>query len=126
MEGMITRKVELKGIGVFSTFKIFFAISLVFAVASFLVFKFFGMQLVSYVAGAIGDVQKFSLDLQSRFPEIFQNEILLSIFSAILIGVIIGLVTALSAAIFSIFAAMFGGVRVKIREKNPEKKTTYL
>jgi hypothetical protein len=126
MEGMITRKVELKGIGAFSTFKIFFAITLVFTVISFVVFHFFGMQVMSYVAGAVGDVRQFSLNLQSKFPEIFQNEIVLGVASSVLIGVIVGLVTALSALIFSIFAVLLGGVKIRIREKNPEKKTTYL
>lgn len=126
MEGMITRKVELRGVGFFSTFKIYFAITLIFMLVGLISFNLFGVQLMMNLAGWVAHVQQWIMSLREAFPTLFENEILMSFFSALLFGIIVGLLSAIGAGIFSIFASLFGGVKLIIREKNPEKKASYL
>lgn len=126
MDGLVTRKVELRGIGVFSTFRIYFAITLVFSIVGFIAFRLFGMQVISSLMGLIGNINSLMENLRTQFPNIFENEILSSVFAALVCGVVVGLMAAVGSAIFSIFATLFGGVKLKIREKTQEKKPGYL
>lgn len=126
MEGMVTRKIELRGIGFFSTFKIYFSITLFFSLISFILFDLFGFQIVATLAGWVGDIRQVLTDLQARFPQLFENKIFLALTQALLGGMIMGLITAVAVGIFNFFAAILGGVSIKIREKTAEKKTSYL
>lgn len=126
MEGMITRKVELKGIGALSLFKIYFTMTLIFSLVSFIVFNLFGSQLINFFFNVRIDFQQFLNNLRVQFPDLFKNEILMSLTASVINGFIVGLFAAIGAAIFSFFAMILGGVKIKIREKNLEKKTTYL
>ena len=126
MEATITKKVELRGIGFLSTFRIFFAITLVFSLISFIVFNLFGMQFSSMLLEWIGNVRQMVTDLQSQFPYIFENEILKFLIISILGGLVMGLIIGICVGVFSFFAVLLGGIKLTVREKNPEKKTGYL
>ncbi len=126
MEGMVTRKVELRGIGFFSVFKIFFSIILFFSLVFLILFDLFGFQIVGTLAGWIGDIRQLFVDLQTKFPSIFDNKILFSLFQSLLLGLILGLFIGIATGIFNLFVALLGGLSIKIREKTPEKKTSYL
>ncbi|MBI1883338.1 MAG: hypothetical protein HYS08_03925 [Chlamydiae bacterium] len=126
MEGMVTRKVEVRGMGAFSIFRICFAVTLIFSLVSFILVNLFGMQLTGYIAGTIGDIRIFISNLETHFPHLFQNEIVLSLMAALGIGLGVGFMTAFFSFVFSIFATLLGGIKITIREKNVEKKTAYL
>jgi len=126
MEAFITKKVELRGIGFLSTFRICFAITLVFSLVSFIVFNLFGMEVASMLLGIIGNVRQMVVDLQVQFPYIFENEILKFLIISILGGLVMGLIIGFCVGVFSFFAVLLGGIKLTVREKNPEKKTGYL
>ena len=126
MEGMTTRKVELRGIGFFSTFKMFFAITLIFSLVSYISISLFAMQMMMFVGEIMTNIRQFYVNLQTQFPSVFENQILVALISSVFGGVVVGVITAFSAAIFSFFAMLLGGVKIKIREKNLEKKSGYL
>ena len=126
MDGTVTKKVELRGIGFCSTFKIFFAAALIFSLVSFILMNLFGMQLAGYLIQILTSIQQFIMGLKEKFPALFENEILRALMVSIVNGIILGLFFAIGSGIFTLFALLMGGLKIKIREKAPEKKTGYL
>ena len=114
----VSKKVELRGIGFISTFKVFFGMTLVLSLIFMIAFRLFGIELAMQLAQAMFTLQGWIVKFQTTFPKLFSDPILSSLMFSIFSALITGIWIAISVAIFSLFAFMLGGVQLRLRERS--------
>lgn len=125
-KGWTAKRVELRGIGIVSAFRVFFGMTLVLSVLFLSVSKLFGFQILSWIGQNALRLQEVMIQLRSSLPAFLDNPIMTSFLSALVYALFVGIWITLSLAIFSFFSALLGGVQLKLRERSTPPKKQFL
>ncbi|MDP3981538.1 MAG: hypothetical protein Q8Q33_09015 [Chlamydiota bacterium] len=125
-DSWVSKKIELRGVGFLSTFRVFFGMTMVISLISMVAMQLFGMEIAMRLAQGVFTIQGWIAKLQSSLPMVFDDPILSSLCYSIGYALLVSLWIAISVGIFSIFAFLLGGVTLKCRERDTSVKKSFL
>jgi hypothetical protein len=117
MEEIVEKRVEIKGIGFLSTFKLFFGMFMIMSLLIFLSVQLFGQELLIIIGNFTSGSVNFINQLLMKFPIVVTNPIIGSLVFSMLYGFFMAVFFSISAGIYTVFALLLGGVSIKIKEK---------
>lgn len=117
MEEINERKVEIKGIGFFSTFKLFFGMFMIMSLLIFLCVQLFGQELLIIIGNVTSGIINYIQQILMKFPIVVTNPVIGSLVFSIFYGFFMAVLFSVSAGIYTIFALLIGGVKIRIKEK---------
>lgn len=114
----VTKKMQLRTIGVTSTFRVFFGMTLVLSLIFMSLFQLFGFEIAAMLAQGVFAIQGWVNSLQLSFPQLFSNPILYSLLLSLAYGIVTGLWIAISVGLFTLFSLLLGGIDISVRERS--------